>query len=40
VKYDFNETISIDASGAIGKVVNEDDSSLEIGAALAFLLNF
>ena len=40
VKYDFNETISIDVSGSIGKVVNEDDSSLDIGAALAFLLNF
>lgn len=40
VKYDFNETISIDASGSIGKVVNEDDSSLDVGAALAFLLNF
>lgn len=40
VKYDFNETFSIDASAGIGKWINVDDSPLAIGAGLALLMNF
>ncbi|MBR6125626.1 transporter [Candidatus Saccharibacteria bacterium] len=40
VKYDFNETFSIDASAGIGRWVNIDGSPLAIGAALDLLMNF
>jgi hypothetical protein len=40
VKYDFNETFSIDASAGIGRWVNVKDSPLAIGAALDLLMNF
>ena len=40
VKYDFDETFSMDASARIGKWVNVDDSPLVIGVALDILMNF
>ena len=40
VKYDFNETFSIDASTGIGKWVNVKDTPLAFGVALDLLMNF